>query len=76
MRGRHTAAILRMMGLTELIASDKQQYIQLATRLAMDVSYRNSLGEFIAENKSKLYEDLTPVRELENLFNKVVHAIN
>ena len=74
MRGRHTAAILRMMGLTELIASDKQQYIQLATRLAMDVSYRNSLGEFIAENKSKLYEDLTPVRELENLFHKVVHA--
>ena len=76
MRGRHTAAILRMMGLTELIASDKQQYIQLATRLAMDVSYRNSLGEFIAENKSKLYEDLTPVRELENLFHKVVDSIN
>ena len=72
MRGRHSAAILTRMGLTELIAKDKQQYIQLAIRLATDANYRHSLRQFIAEHKSLLYYDLFPVKSLENLIKKVV----
>jgi protein O-GlcNAc transferase len=74
MRGRHTAAILRMMGLTETIASDKQQYIQLAVKLATDKNYRQGLRQSIEENKHKLYQDLAPVRALENFLFSVVHS--
>jgi protein O-GlcNAc transferase len=73
MRGRHTAAILKMMGLTETIASDKQQYIQLAVKLATDKNYRQGLRQSIEENKHKLYQDLAPVRALENFLFSVVH---
>jgi predicted O-linked N-acetylglucosamine transferase (SPINDLY family) len=68
MRGRHSAAILTRMGLSELIALDKQNYIELAIRLATDVSYRQSLRQFIAEHQHLLYHDLSPVKKLEELF--------
>jgi len=72
MRGRHTAAILNRMGLTQMIATDKQQYIQLAVQLATDNNYRQSLRQLIGENKHKLYQDFAPVQALETFLLSVV----
>jgi predicted O-linked N-acetylglucosamine transferase (SPINDLY family) len=72
MRGRHTAAILKMMGLTQTIATDKQQYIQLAVKLATDGNSRYTLRQLIAENKHKLYQDLSAVRALETFVFSVI----
>ncbi|MGB3402197.1 MAG: hypothetical protein WBA77_05855, partial [Microcoleaceae cyanobacterium] len=68
MRGRHSAAILTRMGLSELIALNKQQYVQLAIRLATDINYRQSLRQLISERQYLLYQDLSPVKKLEELF--------
>ncbi len=65
MRGRHTTAILRRMELTELIAQDKDEYVELAVRLGRDRAYRRSLREHIGRQKTLLYNDLAPVRALE-----------
>ncbi|MDY7020543.1 MAG: tetratricopeptide repeat protein [Cyanobacteriota bacterium] len=67
MRGRHTFALLKMMGLKETIAKNKQDYISIAVRLGQDVEYRQQISQKIAENKHKLYGDLKPVRALEDL---------
>lgn len=43
MRGRHTYAILTMMGIDELIADSPEAYIELAVRLAQNSEWRESL---------------------------------
>ncbi|BAY24512.1 family 2 glycosyl transferase [Calothrix sp. NIES-2100] len=81
MRGRHTLAILKMMGIEETIASSKEEYVQFAIRLGRDSEYRHYISELISQNKHKLYGDLEPIRALEEfLLNAVgkprISAIN
>ncbi|MDJ0674259.1 MAG: tetratricopeptide repeat protein [Calothrix sp. MO_167.B42] len=72
MRGRHVMAILKMMGIEETIASSKEEYVQIAIRLGKDVEYRQHISNLIAQNKHKLYNDLKPVRALEEFLFDVV----
>jgi protein O-GlcNAc transferase len=65
MRGRHSAAILQRMELSELIPRDKDAYVELAVRLGRDRAYRRSLRECISRQKALLYNDLEPIRALE-----------
>jgi protein O-GlcNAc transferase len=73
MRGRHTMAILKMMGVEETITATKDEYVQMAVRLGQDAEYRQHISQQVAENKYKLYGDLKPVRALEDFLFKVVN---
>ncbi|MBD2771519.1 tetratricopeptide repeat protein [Iningainema tapete] len=73
MRGRHTMAMLKMMGIEEMIATTKDDYVKIAVRLGQDAEYRQHISRLVAENKHKLYNDLTPVRVLEDFLLKVVN---
>jgi predicted O-linked N-acetylglucosamine transferase (SPINDLY family) len=73
MRGRHSLAILKMMGIEETIASNKEEYVQVAIRLGRDFQYRQHISQLVAANKHKLYGDLKPVRALEEVFFQVVN---
>jgi protein O-GlcNAc transferase len=73
MRGRHTMAILKMIGVEETIAANLDEYIQIAVRLAEDAEYRQHISQQIASNKHKLYGDLKPVRALEDFLLKLVN---
>jgi protein O-GlcNAc transferase len=72
MRGRHSLAILKMMGIEETIASNKAEYVQMAIRLGKDAEYRQYISQQVAENKHKLYGDLKPVRALEDFLLQLV----
>ncbi|MGB3637839.1 MAG: tetratricopeptide repeat protein [Rivularia sp. (in: cyanobacteria)] len=72
MRGRHSMAILKMMGIEETIASDKQEYVEIAIRLGKDIEYRRYICGLVAQNKHKLYNDLKPVRALEQFLFGIV----
>jgi protein O-GlcNAc transferase len=74
MRGRHTVAHLKMMGLEELIASSIDGYVQLAVKLAQDPAYRRQIAAKIAANKHKLYRDPAPIRALEDFILAKVRA--
>ncbi|SJZ34458.1 Predicted O-linked N-acetylglucosamine transferase, SPINDLY family [Trichlorobacter thiogenes] len=74
MRGRHTAAILTMMEVHETIASDKDDYVRIAVRLANDLEWRRMISQKIAANKCKVYGDQTPVRALERFMAQAVRA--
>ncbi|MEM8827916.1 MAG: tetratricopeptide repeat protein [Cyanobacteria bacterium P01_G01_bin.19] len=72
MRGRHSMAILKMMGIEETIASSKEEYVQLAVRLGRDTQYRQNISQLINQNKHKLYGDLEPIRALEEFLLQAV----
>ncbi|NJK48954.1 tetratricopeptide repeat protein [Candidatus Gracilibacteria bacterium] len=73
MRGRHTAAILKMMNIEEAIAHNKEDYINIAAHLGRDPQYRQEMARQIADNKYKLYGDLQPIIALENFLLTAVH---
>ena len=72
MRGRHTLDILKMMGVDDTIAADKEEYVNLAVRLGRDPEYRQQISEKIAANKHRVYNDLQPVRALEGFLARTV----
>jgi predicted O-linked N-acetylglucosamine transferase (SPINDLY family) len=74
MRGRHSAAILEMMGLGDTVAATIDDYIAMAVRLAKDPQERQALRRRIAENKHKLFNDRACVTALEDLIESAVRA--
>jgi protein O-GlcNAc transferase len=72
MRSRHSAAILRMMGVTETIAETVNDYVSTAIRLAKDPSWRMAVKRRIAENKHKLYRDEACISALETFLSDTV----
>ena len=74
MRGRHTLAMLKMMGVEETIASSKDEYVKIAIRLGQDSQYRQYISQRVAENKYKLYSDQSPIRALEEFLLNAVQS--
>lgn len=72
MRGRHSLAILKMIGVEETIAQNKDEYIQIAVHLGRDADYRKYIAQQLAHNQHKLYRDLTPVRALEDFLFQII----
>ena len=66
MRGRHTYAFLKMMGLDELIAATIPSYIDLAIRLARDQRWRSQLRTQISARLPRICRDMACVRALED----------
>jgi predicted O-linked N-acetylglucosamine transferase (SPINDLY family) len=71
MRSRHTAAILTMMGATEMIAESLNDYVALASRLGLDAALRRRLSDKIAATKHKVMGDVECVRGLERFLREV-----
>jgi predicted O-linked N-acetylglucosamine transferase (SPINDLY family) len=74
MRGRHCAAILRMLGVSETIASTIDEYVAIATRLAQDPQARRTISSRMADNKHRVYCDRAPVTALENFLERAVRG--
>jgi predicted O-linked N-acetylglucosamine transferase (SPINDLY family) len=67
MRGRHTAAILKLLGLERLIARDGDGFVATALGLGADAGLRRRIGDQIAQRKARLYGDGAPIRALEQM---------
>ena len=67
MRGRHTYAILKLLEIDDTIANSKEQYTEIAAKLASDFNFRESIINKIKVNKKKLFNDEKGVIFLENL---------
>lgn len=65
MRGRHAYGILKMMGVEETIATDVEDYIAIAVRLARDEKWRDDISSKILRNKHKIYRDRECIKGLE-----------
>jgi predicted O-linked N-acetylglucosamine transferase (SPINDLY family) len=74
MRGRHTMAILTVMGVAETVAADLDRYVDIAVRLGRDAQWCEAVRRKIAANKHRVYRDRAPVTALEEFFDRVARA--
>ncbi len=74
LRGRLGSAILKRIGLTELIAKNEEQYVQLTSKLIQDNFFYTSVKDKIAKRKMTLYGDKRPVEAFEAFM--INHSIN
>ena len=72
MRGRQSQAMLRILGLEELVASDEADYAAKAVALGGDAERRRSVSERIAARRGELFERDEPIRALEAFFEGAV----
>jgi predicted O-linked N-acetylglucosamine transferase (SPINDLY family) len=64
MRGRLGSGILRRLGLSELVAVEKDQYVDLAVKLAASAGYRTEIREAIRRVGATAYADMDAVGAL------------
>ncbi len=74
MRGRHAYGILKMMGVTETIAQDEAEYVEIAVRLGLDAKWRQDMVRKIYKRHRRLYDDRTCVTALESFYKSVVFS--
>lgn len=72
MRARHSAAMLRMMGLGDWVQADAGGVVDLAVRLGSDEGLRGSLAAEMRARAPLLHRDPAPVRALEEFLERVV----
>jgi len=74
MRARHSYGILQMLGITETIAQNEGDYIDIAVRLGLDSEWRQQLKNRILKDKDRIFEDRDCVLGLESFFKQVVNG--
>jgi predicted O-linked N-acetylglucosamine transferase (SPINDLY family) len=74
LRGRITYALYRAMAIDDLIATDADDCVQLAVRLANDRPWRDQMRDKILAGGDKIFENPAGVRELESFLINSVRA--
>jgi len=74
MRGRHSAAILERIGVTETIAESLDDYVSIAVRLGREIRWRNDVRRRIAERKHRIYRDNDCIAALEDFLERVARG--
>ena len=72
MRGRQTAAMLRIAGVEDTLADDDDTYVQIAVRLATDAAWRGDVVSRMAAGASRLFDDAEPIVELADFLQGTV----
>jgi predicted O-linked N-acetylglucosamine transferase (SPINDLY family) len=65
MRGRQTLGMYHTIDFTDLIAQDRKDYLSLVNRYLTDTNFAAHCKQQIQQNKHKLFNDLKPIRALE-----------
>jgi protein O-GlcNAc transferase len=72
MRGRQSMAMLRLLGMEELIARDGADYVAKAVKVGTDRELRAALAARIKAGLPTLFDRDEPIRELEDFLEKAV----
>ena len=74
-RGGQGSAMLEDMGLTELIATNKNEYSAIAIKLAQDIDYRRSISTIIKEkmdNNPPFINTLDYCRDIDRIYKQML----
>jgi len=72
MRGRQTMAMLKLLGVEELIAGSTEEYLAIARKVATDRSFRNDVSQKILKRRDRLFDDPVPPKVFGQLLEKLV----
>ena len=74
MRGRQSAAMLGLLGVGELIASGRSDYLAIASRLIADGAWRSEMSRLILANQERVFDASEPLDELHRVFAREAGA--
>ncbi|BAZ32861.1 group 1 glycosyl transferase [Cylindrospermum sp. NIES-4074] len=72
MRGRHSDSFLKMLGVTDTIAKNEAEYIEIAVKLGLDTAWRRNIAERMSQSHDLLFDDKACVAGLEAFYKQVV----
>jgi predicted O-linked N-acetylglucosamine transferase (SPINDLY family) len=77
MRSRQSYAFLKILGVTETIAKNEAEYIEIAARLGLNLRWRESIVQQMRQRSCYLYDDQVCIAALEEFYQHVVekHSI-
>jgi len=68
MRGRHTLAFYRRMGVSGPVANSSSDYAEIAVRLVHDGAFRAEVRDKIDTTRHTLFNDQASIREIEDVW--------
>jgi protein O-GlcNAc transferase len=68
MRGRQSAGMLELVGVPELIARDRAEYLATAARLVGDAAWRGAVRTRIRAAHGRLFDVRDAIEPLQRLF--------
>jgi predicted O-linked N-acetylglucosamine transferase (SPINDLY family) len=68
MRSRQSYGMLKIIGVTETIAQNEAEYIDIAVRLGRDHQWRKTIQEKIRQNTHLLYQNTHTIKKLEEFY--------
>lgn len=72
MRGRHADSFLKLLGVTDTIARDEAEYIEIAVRLGLDPLWRQDIAKRMQARQDYLFDDKACVKALEDFYQQLV----
>ncbi|OKH30363.1 hypothetical protein NIES2119_31090 [[Phormidium ambiguum] IAM M-71] len=72
MRSRQSYGILKMLGVTDTIAKNPTEYIQIAVKLGLHSEWRQKIVEQIKQRQTSLYNDKNSIKGLEEFYRRVI----
>jgi predicted O-linked N-acetylglucosamine transferase (SPINDLY family) len=75
MRSRHSYGFLKTMGVLETIATDPENYVAIAARLAHDKPWRNQIRQAMDETRGVLFDHPEAIRPLEDFLKQAIAAL-
>ncbi|OCQ91753.1 O-linked N-acetylglucosamine transferase, SPINDLY family protein [Oscillatoriales cyanobacterium USR001] len=74
MRGLHAYSFLQMLGVTDTIAKNESEYIDIAVKLGLESDWRREISERMSERQDNLFDDRVCVAGLESFYT-IFHQI-
>jgi CRISPR-associated protein Csy1 len=75
MRGRQSAGMLQLIGVTDTIASDQADYARIAVRLVRERAWRDELAERIRQRRTVLFDDPEPMEAFASALARLARAL-
>lgn len=75
MRGLHADSFLKMLGVTDTIAKNEVEYIDIAVKLGLNSEWRHEILEKIRQRQDYLFDDKVCVAGLEDFYQDVVQKV-
>jgi predicted O-linked N-acetylglucosamine transferase (SPINDLY family) len=72
MRGRHSPAILQMLGVTDTLAADLDDYVAKAVQLGRKQRKRQAIRKKVTANLNRIFQDQECIRSLEAFLEEAV----
>jgi protein O-GlcNAc transferase len=74
-KGRYAYAAYQQMEMNECIATNLQEYVDLAIRLANESAFRSKIVAQIKTKKVEIFEDIKAVNELSTFFKSIIEGL-